>query len=55
MNTSFQSPTEKKDISKNNNAAYYESDDQVYTVSNSKEQVYPSSDPRVDTHITDGI
>ena len=55
MDTSFQSPIQNKDISKINNYAYYESDDQVDTISDSKEQVDPSSNPRVDTRITDGI
>ena len=55
MDTSFQSPIQKKDISKINDSAYYESDDQLDTISDSKEQVDPSSYPRVDTHITDGI
>ena len=52
MGTSFQSPIQKKDISTINDSSYYESDYQVDTISDSKEQADPSSDPRVDTHIT---
>ena len=55
MDTSFQSPIQNKYISTINDSEYYESDDQVDTISDSKEQVNPSSNPRVDTHITDGI
>ena len=69
MDTSYQSPIQKKDIWTINNFAYYESDDQIDTISDSNkqvdtssssntdsvEQIDPSSDPRVDTHITDGI
>ena len=55
MDNSFQSPIQKEDLSKTNDSAYYESDDQVDTISASKEQVDTSIDPRVDTHITDGI
>ena len=54
MDTSYQSLIQKKDISTINDSAYYESDDQVDTISDSKEQVDPSSDPRLDTHITNG-
>ena len=55
MDTSFQSPIQKKDILTINDSAYYESDDQVDTLSDPKEQVDPSSYPRVDTHIMDVI
>ena len=55
MDTSFQSPIQKKDISTINDSVYYESDDQVDRISDSKEQVDPSSNPRLDTHITNGI
>ena len=55
MDTSFQSHVQKKDISTINDSVYNKSNDQVDTISDSKEQVDPSSDPRVDTHITDGI
>ena len=54
-NTSFQSPIKMKGISTINYFAYYESDEQVDTISDSKEQVDPSSNPRLDTHITNGI
>ena len=43
MDTSFQSPVQKKDISIINNSGYYESDDQVNKISDSKEQVDASS------------
>ena len=69
MDTSFQSPVQKKDISTINDSGYNASNDQVDKISDSKEQVDtsiksntdsakqvdPSSDARVDTHITDGI
>ena len=55
MDPSYQSHIQKKDISTINNSAYYESDDQLDTISYCKEQVDPSSDPRIDTHITDRI
>ena len=55
MDTSYQSPIQNKGISTINDSTYYESDDQADTISDSKEQVDPSSDPRVKTHITDGI
>ena len=69
MDTSFQSPVQKKNISVINDSGYNESNDQVYKVSDSKEQVDtssrsntdsaeqvdPSIYPRVDIHITDGI
>ena len=55
MDTLFQSPVQMKDISTINDSPYYDSDDQVDTISDSKRQVDPSSDARVDTHITDGI
>ena len=69
MDTSFQSPVQKKDISTINDSGYNESNDQVDKISDSKEQVDksirsstdsaeqvdPISDPRLDTHINDGI
>ena len=55
MDTSYQSPIQKKDISTIIDSTYYESDNQVDTISDSKEQIDPSRNPRVDTHITDGI
>ena len=69
MDNSFQYPVQKKDISKINNSGYNESNYQVDKISYSKEQVDtssrsgndsvkqvdPSSYPRVDTHINDGI
>ena len=69
MDTSFQSPVQKKYISTINDSGYNESNDQVDKISDSKEQVDTSSrsntdyikrvdlisDPRIDTHITNGI
>ena len=69
MDTSFKSPVQKKDISTINDSGYNEPDDQLGKISdtkeqvdassrlsiNSTEQVDPSSDPRVYTHITNGI
>ena len=45
----------KKRYIKINDSGYNESNDQVDTISDSKKQVDPSSDPRIDTHITNGI
>ena len=53
--TSFQSPIQTKYVATINNSVYYESGDQVDTISDSNKQVDPSSDPRVDTHIIDRI
>ena len=69
MNTSFQSPVKKKDVSTINDSGYNEPDNQVGKISGSKEQVDtsitsitnsakkvdPRRDPRVVTHITNGI
>ena len=69
MDTPFQSPVQKKDISTINDYVYNNSNNQVDKISDSKEQVDtssrsrtnsveqvdPSSDLRVDTHITNGI
>ena len=44
-NTSFQSPIQKKDVSKIKDSVYYESDEQVDTISYSNKQVNPSSNP----------
>ena len=69
MDTSFQSPVQKKDISTINYSGYNESNDQMDKISysnkqddttsrsrnDSVKQVDPSSDQRVNTHITDGI
>ena len=54
-NTSFQSPIQNKDESTINNSVYYDSDEQVDTISDSHEQVDPRSDPKADTHIFDRI
>ena len=43
MDTSFKSPVQKKDISTINDSGYYESDDQVNNIRDSKEQVDVSS------------
>ena len=55
MDTSYKSPIQKKDVSTISNSAYYDSDDQLYKISYSKEQVDPSRDIRLDTHITNRI
>ena len=69
MDTSCQSPVQKKYISTINDSEYNESNYQVDRISDSKEQVDassrsrtnsaeqvdPNSDPRVATHITNGI
>ena len=69
IDTSFQSPIQKKDISTINDSRCNDSNNQVDKISDSKEQVDtssrsrtesvgqvdPISDPRLDTHITDGI
>ena len=55
MNTSFQSPIQKKDISTISDYGYSESNDRVDTISYSKEKVDPSSNTRLDIHITNGI
>ena len=54
-NTSFQSPIQNKDVSTINNSVYYESEDQVDTISDSNKQVDPSRDPKEETHIIDII
>ena len=54
-NTSFQSPIQSEDESTINNSVYYESDEQVDTISDSHKQVDPRSDPKADTHIFDRI
>ena len=67
MDTSFQFPVQKKGISTINDSGYNESNNQVDKISDSKEQVDASSrsstdsaeqfdtssNPRVDTHITE--
>ena len=69
MDTSFQSLVQKKDISTINDSGYNAPDNQLGKISDSKEQVDvsirsitdsakqvdPSSNPRVDTHISNGI
>ena len=52
-NTSFQSPIQKKDVSTIKDYVYYESDEQVYTISDSNKQVDPRIDPMAETHIVD--
>ena len=49
MDTSFQSPVKKKDISTINNSGYNESNDQVDKISDSKEQVDTSSRSNTDS------
>ena len=51
----YQSPMKNKDVSTINNSVYYESDENVDTISDSSKQVDASNDPIKDTHIVDGI
>ena len=53
--TSFQSRIQKKDVSTINDYVYYESEEQVDTISYSKKQVDPSRDSKEETHIIDRI
>ena len=55
MDTLFQSPIQKKDISTINDSGYIESNDQVDTIRDSNKHNDPSSNPRADTHITNRI
>ena len=69
MDTSFQSPAQKKGISTINDSGWNQSNNQIDKISDCKEQVdtssrsrtdsvekvEPTRNPRVDTHITDGI
>ena len=52
---SFKSPPKKKDISTINDSVYYESDEQVDTISDSNKQVVIRSDPMADTKIMDRV
>ena len=45
----------KKDVPTINDSAYYESDEQVDTISDSNKQVDTSSKPKEETHIIDRI
>ena len=45
----------KKDVSTINDSVCYESDEHVYTISDSRKQVDASNEPMKDTHIVDGI
>ena len=53
--TSFQSPIQKNYLSKINDYVYYESDEEVDTISDSNKQVDPRSDQKSETHIVDRI
>ena len=44
-----------KDVSKINDSVYYELDEQVDTISDSRKQVDPINDPIKETHIVDGV
>ena len=46
---------QKKDVSTINDSIYYESDEQVDTISESNKQVDTSSDPKEETHIINRI
>ena len=52
---SFQSPIQKKDVSTINDSVYYESNEQVDTISDSNKQVDPTSDLKEETHIIENI
>ena len=54
-NISFQYPIEKKDVPTINYSVYYDSDDQVDTISDPKKQVDPISNLKEDTQIIDRI
>ena len=45
----------KKDVSTINDSVYYESDEQVYTISDSNKQVDTRSNPMAETHIFDRV
>ena len=49
------SPTRKKDVSTINNSVYYELDEQVDAISDSRKQVDASNKPIKDTHIVNRI
>ena len=51
----YTSPTKKKEVSKINNSVYYELDENVDTISDSRKTVDASNDPITDTHIVEGI
>ena len=44
-----------KDVSTINDSVYHESDEQIDTISDSKKQVDPRSDPMAETHIVDRV
>ena len=54
-NNSYQSLIKKRDVLKINNSIYYESDEHVYTISDSSKQVDASNKPITDTHIVEVI
>ena len=45
----------KENVSTINDSVYYESDEQVDTMSDSSKQVDPISDPMAETHIVDRV
>ena len=45
----------KKDVSTIKYSVYYESDENIDTISDSNKQVDPRSDPMVETHIVDKV
>ena len=53
--TSFKSPIQKKDFTIINDSVYYDSDEQVDTISDSNKHVDPNSDPMVESHIVDRV
>ena len=52
---SYQSLMKNKDVSTINDYVYYESDEQVDTISDSNKQFDPSSNPMTETHIIDRV
>ena len=52
---SYQSPMKKKDVSTMKNSVYYESDENVDTISDYSKQVDPRNDPITETHIFDRV
>ena len=53
--TSYQSPIIKKDVLTINDLVYYELDEHVDTISDSRKQVDASNEPIKETHIVDRV
>ena len=54
-NNSFQYYMQNKDVTTINYSVYYESDEQVDTISDSNKQVDPRRDPMAETHIVNRV